>query len=308
MPPLSNRAELAVAPETLGPRRGYETLKLLLRNRLALVALIYLIVLVALAVFNEALVPYSPTDIDVPTRLSPPTWSHPFGTDELGRDVLSRVIVAGRVSLQVGLIAVSIALVAGVTTGLIAGFYGRAADAVLMRVADILFTFPAILLALAILSVLGPGIGNAMIAIGIVYTPIFARITRGSVLSVRELDFVRAARSIGTSNLGIMWRHILPNVAAPILVQTSLSFAFAILSEAALSFLGVGVQPPNPAWGLMLAESRTFVRDAPWMGIFPGLAIFTTILAFNFLGDGLRDVLDPRQKSALESQKLVAQG
>jgi peptide/nickel transport system permease protein len=171
-----------------------------------------------------------------------------------------------------------------------------------MRTMDVLFSFPAILLAIAVLAVLGPGIGNAMIAIGIVYTPIFARITRGSVLVVSQEVYVRAARSLGARDGRIIFRHILPNVMGPIIVQTTLSLAFAILSEAALSFLGLGVQPPNPAWGRMLSEGRNFFEQAPWMGIFPGVAILVTVMAFNFVGDGLRDALDPRQKSVIESR------
>ncbi|MPZ71613.1 MAG: ABC transporter permease subunit [Nitriliruptorales bacterium] len=275
-------------------------------NRLALFGLVVLGLLVMAAVLGERLAPYPPNAADVPERLRPPSLRHPFGTDELGRDVFSRVLVAARVSLQVGFIAVGISLAAGVLLGLIAGFYGRWIDDAIMRVTDMLFAFPAILLAIAILAVLGPGIANAMIAIGIVYTPIFARITRGSVLSVRERVFVTAARSLGASDLRLVTLHVLPNVLAPIIVQTSISLAFAILSEAALSFLGLGVQPPDPSWGRMLAEGRGFVQQAWWMGVFPGAAIFVTVLAFNLLGDALRDALDPRQRSAIESRGLTA--
>jgi peptide/nickel transport system permease protein len=278
------------------------TLSTVLANKLAVVGLITLGVLVIVAIFGEAIAPYGINDLDIPNRLSPPSADHWFGTDELGRDVFSRVVVAARVSLQVGFIAVGIALVAGVTIGLVAGFYGGAADSFLMRLMDILFSFPAILLAIAILAALGPGITNAMIAIGIVYTPIFARITRGSVLTVKESVFVTASRSIGSSDGRIILKHILPNVVAPIIVQTSLSLAFAILSEAALSFLGLGVQPPDPAWGRMLADGRGFIQDAWWMGVFPGLAILVTVMSFNFVGDALRDALDPRQRSVIESR------
>jgi peptide/nickel transport system permease protein len=216
--------------------------------------------------------------------------------------MFSRVIIASRVSLQVGLISVGLAMAIGVPIGLIAGYYGRLTDSILMRMMDVLFSFPAILLAIAILAALGAGITNAMIAIGIVYTPIFARITRGSVLSVKESVFVTAARSLGASDTRIIRTHILPNVLAPIIVQTSLSFAFAILAEAALSFLGLGVQPPDPAWGRMLSDGQGFFRDAWWMAVFPGVAILLTVMAFNFLGDGLRDALDPRQRSVIESR------
>ena len=216
--------------------------------------------------------------------------------------MFSRVLIAARASLQVGIIAVGIALVLGVPIGLVAGFYGRVADGVLMRLMDMLFAFPAILLAIAIVAVRGPGLTNAMIAIGIVYMPIFARIARGSVITVRKEVYVRAARSLGASDVRILRRHMLPNVVAPLIVQTSLSLAFAILSEAALSFLGLGVQPPQPSWGRMLADGRGFIKQAPWIGVFPGLAILFTVMAFNLVGDGLRDALDPRQKSVIESR------
>jgi peptide/nickel transport system permease protein len=210
------------------------------------------------------------------------------------------VLSGAAVSLKVGLIAVGISLTIGVAAGAISGYYGSLLDEVIMRFMDILFAFPAILLAIAILAALGPGVGNAMIAIGIVYTPIFARITRGSVLTVREQVYIDAARAAGCRDRRIMVRHILPNVAAPIIVETTLSLAFAILAEAALSFLGLGTQPPDPSWGRMLSESRAYILDGPWLGIFPGLAIMFTVMGFNFLGDGLRDALDPRLKQVLE--------
>jgi peptide/nickel transport system permease protein len=282
--------------------RTRETIQTLLANKLAVVGLIVLAVLVFVGIFGKALAPYGINDIDIPNRLTGPSAAHWFGTDDLGRDTFSRVLVAARVSLQVGFIAVGFALIVGVPIGLVAGYYGRFVDAGAMRAMDILFSFPAILLAIAILAALGPGITNAMIAIGLVYTPIFARITRGSVLVVSEEVYIRAARSLGSGDGRILFRHILPNVMAPIIVQTTLSLAFAILSEAALSFLGLGVQPPNPAWGRMLADGRNFFQQNPWMGIFPGLAILVTVMAFNFVGDGLRDALDPKQKSVIESR------
>ncbi len=282
--------------------RTRETIQTLMANRLAVAGLVVLTILVFVGIFGEAIAPYGINDIDIPKRLTGPSSDHWFGTDELGRDVFSRVIVAARVSLQVGFIAVGFALVVGVPIGLISGYYRGGVDSFLMRMMDVLFSFPAILLAIAILAVLGPGVGNAMIAIGLVYTPIFARITRGSVLVVSEEVYIRAARSLGAGDRRIIFRHILPNVMAPIIVQTTLSLAFAILSEAALSFLGLGVQPPNPAWGRMLAEGRNFFEQAPWMGIFPGLAILFTVMSFNFVGDGLRDALDPKQKSVIESR------
>jgi peptide/nickel transport system permease protein len=286
--------------------RGAEVFSALIKNRLALVSLVILILLVIAAVLGERIAPYGPTEINIQERLSPPSGEHPFGTDQLGRDILSRVMLGSRISLQVGFISVTIALVGGVVLGLVAGFYGRLIDDVIMRGMDILFAFPAILLAIAVLAILGPGIGNAMIAIGIVYIPIFARITRASVLSVREEVYVRAARSLGASDFRLIGKHVLPNVMAPIIVQTSVSLAFAILSEAALSFLGLGAPRPTPAWGLMLAEGRGFIQQAWWMAFFPGMAILLTVLAFNLLGDALRDALDPRQKSAIEARGMEA--
>lgn len=278
------------------------TIDTVLLNRLAVVGLVILLLLVIAAAFGPMIAPYEINDISISERLQGPTTAHWFGTDDLGRDVFSRVIIGARVSLLVGFIAVGIALLIGVPIGLVSGFYGGATDSWLMRMMDILFALPAILLAIAILAVLGPGIINAMVAIGIVYTPIFARITRGSVLTVKESVFIQAARSLGATDTRILRTHILPNVVAPITVQTSLSLAFAILAEAALSFLGLGVQPPAPAWGRMLADGRGFFEQAPWMAIFPGLAIVITVMAFNFVGDGLRDALDPQQRSVIESR------
>ncbi|OUC08785.1 hypothetical protein RY27_06895, partial [Litorilinea aerophila] len=206
-------------------------------------------------------------------------------------------MVGARVSLQVGMIAVGIAATVGTLLGLVAGYAGRVVDEVIMRAMDILFAFPAILLAIAILAALGKGILNAMVAIGVVYIPIFARIARGTVLAVRNEEFVEAARAIGARDARILFRHILPNALAPLIVETSLSLSFAILAEAALSFFGLGTQPPDPSWGRMLSEGRAYFQQSPWMGIFPGLAIMLSVMGFNFLGDGLRDVLDPRLKN-----------
>jgi len=270
---------------------------------LAVAGAVVLVVLVVVGVLGPWLAPYGTNDVDVDNMLEHPTRAHPFGTDELGRDVFSRVIVAARVSLEVAVVSVGLALVVGVLIGLVAGYYRGWADNALMRCMDVLFAFPVLLLAVAIVAVLGPGLSTAMVAIGVVYAPIFARVTRASVLSVREQVFVRAAVSIGTSDARIMRRHVLPNIAAPLIVQTSLSLAFAILSEAALSFLGLGVQPPAPSWGRMLYDGRGFVTDAWWLGVFPGAAIFVTVLAFNLVGDALRDVLDPRQLTLSEARR-----
>ncbi len=283
--------------------RSREILSALLANKLAVAGLVVLAAVLLVGVFYPMIVtPAETNQVDVASRFLPPSLDHPFGTDELGRDIVERVLVASRVSLQVGFVAVGIAVVFGVPIGLIAGYYRGAIDSVLMRLMDILFSFPAILLAIAIVATLGPSITNAMIAIGVVYTPIFARITRGSVLVVSEEVYVRAARSLGSGDGRILFRHVLPNVLPPVIVQTSLSLAFAILAEAALSFLGLGVAPPDPAWGRMLFDGRNFFGQAWWMGFFPGLAILITVMAFNFVGDGLRDALDPKQKSVIESR------
>ncbi|MDI3339953.1 MAG: ABC transporter permease [Sphaerobacter sp.] len=253
--------------------------------------LVALVLLMALAA--PLIAPHDPYEQTV-FRLYGPSLYFPFGTDEFGRDVMSRVIYGARISLQVGLIAVAIALVIGGLLGLVAGYFGGWVDSVISRVLDIVFAFPDILLALALLAVLGPELHNVMIAIGIVYMPSFARIVRGPVLSAKHNEYVEASRVIGAGTLRTLFRHILPNVTAPLIVQTTIALSFAILSEAALSFLGLGAQPPTPSWGAMLSGGRRFVEIAPWTAIFPGLAIMIAVLGFNLLGDWLRDVLDPR--------------
>ena len=287
------------APGRPARPRWRETLVLLARNPTAAIAATLLLLVVLVAVFDETVAPDGPNEISVDDRLQAPSWDHPFGTDDLGRDILSRVVLGAAVSLRVGFLAVAFALVVGALIGLLAGFYGRWVDDVLMRSMDVLFAFPAVLLAIAVLAVRGPGAGNTALAIGIVYIPVFARVTRASVLGVREEVYVRASRSVGASDLRLLTRHVLPNAAPPIIVQTSISLAFAVLAEAALSFLGLGTQPPNPSWGLMLAEGRGFIDIAWWLAFFPGMAIFLTVLCFNLLGDGLRDVLDPRQRTLM---------
>ncbi|WP_432492167.1 ABC transporter permease [Kineococcus auxinigenes] len=287
------------------PARGRFTtaLKLLLTSPPTLFATLVVVGVVVLALFDEQIAPTGYNEVDVQQRLLPPGGGHWFGTDDLGRDVLSRVVLGAAVSLQVGAVAVGFSLLVGVTAGLLAGFYGRWLDTVLMRLMDVLFAFPAILLAIAVIAILGPGTTNAMIAIGITYTPVFARVTRAAVLGVKESVFVRASRSVGVSDARMLLRHVLPNAAPPIIVQTSVSLAFAVLAEAALSFVGLGTQPPAPSWGRMLSEGRGYLEDAWWMAVFPGLAIVLLVLAFNLLGDGLRDVLDPQQRSALEAAR-----
>lgn len=256
-----------------------------------------IIVLLGLAaVFGGLLAPHDPNAMDFSARFVGPSLAHLFGTDEFGRDLFSRILHGASVSVKVAFIAVGISGVAGVTLGLLAGYSGGWIDEVVMRVMDVFFALPAVLLAIVVMAILGRGVENAMIAIAIVYAPIFARVTRGAVLAVRDLEFVNAAKALGQGRGRIMFAHVLPNSLGPIIVQTSLSLAFAILAEAALSFFGLGTQPPDPSWGRMLSEGRAFLRQAPWMGIFPGLAIMVSVLGFNLLGDGLRDVLDPRYR------------
>jgi peptide/nickel transport system permease protein len=282
-----------------------EIFEVIVANKLAMFGAIVIAVLVGAALVGPILAPYGVNELAGP-RLEGPSLAHPFGTDNLGRDIFSRVLVGARTSLMVGVVAVGISLTAGTLFGLVAGFYGGHLDDVVMRSMDVLFAFPAILMAIAVLAILGPGLTNAMIAIGIVYTPIFARIARGSVLSVREEVYVRAARSLGAGDLRLITLHVMPNILAPIIVQTTISMAFAILSEAALSFLGLGVQPPQPSWGRMLFDGRGFLATAWWFSVFPGLAIFFAVLAFNVIGDALRDALDPRQRSAAQAQGIGA--
>jgi peptide/nickel transport system permease protein len=238
--------------------------------------------------------PASPYQQDLLATLEKPSAAHLLGTDDLGRDVLSRVIYGARVSLEVGLISIGVALSLGVLVGLIAGHQGGLLDDVLMRVMDAVSAFPSLILALAITAALGAGIGNTMIAIGIVYTPLFARLVRIQALTIRELDYCLAARTLGAGALRMMFRHIWPNATAPIIVQASLSVSSAIIVEASLSFLGVGVLPPTPSWGSILNDGYKVLEIAPWMAISAGMAIFLTVLGLNFLGDGLRTALDPR--------------
>ncbi|HEY4869274.1 MAG TPA: ABC transporter permease [Candidatus Dormibacteraeota bacterium] len=277
--------------------------RLLLGNPVTTISAVVLVGIVVVALTARRIAPYGTNKIDVADALQPPTGAHWFGTDELGRDIFSRVLLAAHASLQIALASVAFAFVVGVTIGVISGYRGGLLDAVLMRVVDVMFAFPVLLLALAIVAILAPGSATTILAIGIVYTPIFARVARASTLSVRVEPFVAVSRTLGTGHLYILGRHILPNIAGPVIVQTSVSLAFAILSEAALSFLGLGIQPPEPSWGRMLFDAQGFVQRAWWMGVFPGAAIFATVLAFNLLGDGLRDVLDPKQRTMIEARR-----
>jgi len=251
----------------------------------------------AVALCAPLLAPYDPT-AQVDKQLLRPGQGYLLGTDELGRDELSRLLHGARIALYVGAFAVAIAAALGASSGIVAGFYGGLADGVLMRLMDVLFSLPAVVLAIAITSVLGPSLTNAMIAVGIVYAPTFARIARGPTLTVVKLPYIEAARATGLPGWRIMVRHVLPNISAPLLVHTTVALSTAILTEAALSFLGVGTQPPAPSWGLMLNASRQFMLIDPWIAVLPGAAIALTVLGFNLLGDGLRDLLDPRLRSS----------
>lgn len=276
--------------------------RLLARNPVTLVSALVLVVVAVVAVTANWIAPFGINDIDVPNALQPPSGAHWFGTDELGRDVLSRVLVATQASMRIAVVSVAFAVVVGVTVGIVAGFRGGWLDTVLMRVVDVMFAFPVLLLALAVVAILGPGVTTTILAIGIVYTPIFARVARASTLGVRTEPYVAVSRAMGAGDLYILRRHILPNISGPLIVQTSLSLAFAILSEAALSFLGLGIQPPEPSLGRMIFDSQGFVTMAWWMAVFPGAAIFVIVLAFNLFGDGLRDVLDPKQRTMIEAR------
>ncbi len=254
--------------------------------------LVFLVLFTAVTSFFAT--PYNPSKMNIPDRLSPPSRAHWFGTDQYGRDVFSRVITGSRNSLFVGLLAVSIGIVFGVPAGSLSAYFGGNLDSAIMRAMDVFYGFPPVITAVLITSVFGPSLTNSTLAIGIFNIPIFARLTRGNFLSVKERQFVEAARASGRSEFEVVFRHVLPNVSSPIIVQTTTQFALAVLAEAALSYLGLGIQPPHPSWGLMLKQAQTFMRLSPWPAIFPGLSIVITVLGFNLAGDGLRDLLDPR--------------
>ncbi|MGQ9667057.1 MAG: nickel transporter permease [Anaerolineae bacterium] len=271
-------------------------LRILVRNRVAMSGLAILALLSLFAVLAPALAPYDPNAVDILRQLEAPSKTHILGTDLYGRDLFSRILYGGRITLVVGLISVGIAAGAGIILGLIAGFYGGAVDSIIMRLIDVLLAFPRILLALSIVGMLGPGLLNVMVAVGIAGITGYARLVRGSVLSAKENIYVEAARVVGCPDRIILRRHLLPNVIGPIIVLATLDVASAILSASSLSFLGLGVQPPTAEWGAMLNEGRQYLRTAPWITLFPGLAIMISVLSINMLGDGLRDALDPRMK------------
>jgi ABC-type dipeptide/oligopeptide/nickel transport system permease subunit len=268
----------------------------LIENKAAVAGMIIILFLVFLAVFAQFIMPYDPNYADLSINKQPPSMAHWFGTDEQGRDILSRVIDGTKVSLSVGVVAVIFALTIGTVLGAVAGYKGGKTDMIIMRFMDIMMSIPDILLAITFMAALGRGIDKAVIAIGLVTVPEYARIVRGSILSIKESEYVQAAKVIGNNDIRIVFKHILPNVLSPIIVRATLGISTAVLNTAALGFLGLGVQPPAAEWGDMLGRARVFIFEAPYMLIFPGIAITITVLAFNLLGDGLRDAFDPKSR------------
>jgi len=296
---MTDAALPAIAPaersdELESPSR--RALRRLLRRKGAVAGFVVIAVFVVLALFAPLIAPYDPIATSWTLVRKAPSAMHWFGTDELGRDVLARVVYGARASLLAGAIAVAIALGVGVPLGLLAGYRGGVIDALISRITDAMLACPFLILAIALAAFLGPSLGNAMIAIGVTTTPIFVRLTRGQTMSVKADDYVEAARAMGNPRWRIALVHILPNIMPALLVQATLSIAAAIIAEAALSFLGLGQQPPSPSWGSMLNAAQRFLTNAPWMAVWPGLAIFLVVLSFNLVGDGLRDALDPRER------------
>lgn len=267
---------------------------IIVSNKAALIGLIIIITIVIVAIFGKFLMPYDPYTGELSNSLKTPSSAHFFGTDEQGRDIFSRVIDGTKISLRVGIVSVSIALSIGTVIGSVCGYFGGKLDMFLMRLMDVILAFPSLLLAIAFMSALGRGLDKAVIAISIVTIPEYARIVRGCVLSVRESEYVQAAKAIGNNELTIIFKHVLPNILSPIIVRATLGISSAILDAAALGFLGLGVQPPLAEWGTMLGSGRSYFYNAPYIILFPGLAITLTVLAFNLFGDGLRDALDPK--------------
>jgi peptide/nickel transport system permease protein len=280
-------------------RPSRDLLSRLVKHPGGMVGLFVTLCFFAVALLAPWLSPYDPLAQDLDRRLQPPSRAHFFGTDDFGRDLLSRVIYGARISLTVGFISIGIAVAGGLVLGLLAGFYttgrwGKLIDHAIMRSSDILLAFPTVLLAIAIVSAFGPGLRNAMLAIAIVYLPRFVRLVRASILVEKEQTYIEAGQALGVSNRRLLFRHLLPNAMSPVIVQATLGLAEAIIEAAALSFLGLGATPPTPEWGAMLSEGRSYLRLAPWVTFFPGMAIFLMVVSYNLLGDGLRDALDPR--------------
>jgi len=279
-------------PRELSPAQ--RALRRLVRRRGAMVALAVVVFFVLLAIFAPWIAPYDPLATSWGAVRKAPSAAHWFGTDEIGRDVLSRVVFGARASLLAGLVSVGISLAVGVPLGVVAGYLGGWIDMLISRITDAMLACPFLVLAIALAAFLGPSLTNAMIAIGIAATPVFVRLARAQVLAVKVEDYIEAARAVGNSGLRIALRHVFPNIVAPIIVQATLAIAAAVIAEASLSFLGLGQQPPAPSWGSMLNTAKNYVENAPWMAVWPGVSIFLLVLSFNLLGDGLRDALDPR--------------
>ena len=273
-------------------------LRYLLQDWLNFLGVIIVFLVIFVAIFGQQLAPYSPTEVDVRNRLQPPSGEHWFGTDQVGRDVLSRVLAGARISLTMAAIILSISLTVGVAVGLIAGFSGGSVDELLMRLTDLFLAFPALILAIAIASTLGRGLYSTAIALTTVYWPWYARMARGQALTLKNQEYILAAQSTGVPFVRMLWRHIWPNVLPVLLIQVTLDVGYAILSTSSLSFLGLGAQPPIPEWGAMITDGREYMRDHWWVVTFPGLALFVTVLGFNLMGDGLRDWLDPRLRKS----------
>lgn len=290
--------EAGAAPETREPRRdrrGRRVLRAFVRNRLAVIGLVVLVVLIGSAAFAPSIAPYDPLVMNLRNAYAAPgSPGHLLGTDNFGRDILSRLIHGARISLYIGIVVVSIAASIGTVLGLMAGYFGGWVDGAVMRAVEIFYAFPFLVLAIAVIAVFGPNIVNVMWVLGLVSWPLYARLVRAQVLALREVEYVEAARAAGMSPWRIMFKHVLPNVLTPILVAATYGIPEAILASAALGFLGMGVQPPTPEWGVMISEGKDFIRRAPFLITWPGIAIATVVLGFNFLGDGLRDALDPR--------------
>lgn len=273
-----------------------DTWQRLRKNKAAFLGLMILLFLAFVAIFADVIAPFSFSSQNLNATFVMPNATHWFGTDNFGRDIFSRIVYGSRISLQIGFIAVGIALFLGGFIGAISGYFGGIFDTLFMRLVDIMLAVPTILLAISIVAVLGPGITNLMIAVGVSSIPSYARVMRANVMSIKEMQYIEAARAMGTTNFWIILKHVIPNTLAPVIVQSTIGVAGAILSAAGLGFIGLGIQPPNPEWGSMLSAGRHFIRDYPHLTMYPGLAIMITILSLNLLGDGLRDVLDPKLK------------